>query len=551
MGVTDKQWVQSTILEAAQSSPELFDRSDLESIKNNPTYLDRFIEARSSKEDSLKMVLSTLRWRSEFRPDAAGGDDTSICSTHMQDKDGNPVIVLNYRNISGVSDETESAAERAIASTLEGLSAQIGTSSRVSLLIDARKCNPSTFSMRVAQFLMTCFGTYYPCLLGPILLYGLPWGMRSTWGLVRNTLRPGCVSSVRALSDIEALCRHIDRSNICPSITHDDRDAAGVGGALLSPTCDGVAPEGLASSLRSGGMRSPLSDSGRRVTFAQTSPGPGEIPQTQIAVLSPSKEIVFVGDTVLAVSLTIRNTSDEAIAFKIKTTSPTSYRVRPNNGVLAVGATATIDVSRRSISPLNEPFRDKFLVMITKAGMIDVTHTHEAISDFFRTLARGQITEFRLYTNYTGGATPPPSAAGAAAARALIAEAEVNRSYNQESKVRLKSPRNSGVTKAFIANGGTAGEGTAERPGSGASTTRVSTPTPKARGSPRLSNLLAALLFIVVGWMGATLTQFPATAVAAAGANVVVAAVVFGILLGIALDLLRLSLSASRRPKQD
>jgi hypothetical protein len=38
----------------------------------------------------------------------------------------------------GVSDETESAAERAIASTLEGLSAQIGTSSRVSLLVSPR-----------------------------------------------------------------------------------------------------------------------------------------------------------------------------------------------------------------------------------------------------------------------------------------------------------------------------------------------------------------------------------------------------------------------------
>ena len=53
-------------------------------------------------------------------------------------------------------------------------------------------------------------------------------------------------------------------------------------------------------------------------------------------VLDPANELKFRGpfDDYVSVSLTIRNPTAKRIAFKIKTTAPKRYCVKPNSGVL-------------------------------------------------------------------------------------------------------------------------------------------------------------------------------------------------------------------------
>jgi vesicle-associated membrane protein-associated protein A len=56
-------------------------------------------------------------------------------------------------------------------------------------------------------------------------------------------------------------------------------------------------------------------------------------------VLDPPSELRFKGpfEDYVSVSLTIRNPTDKRIAFKIKTTAPKRYCVKPNSGVLDSG----------------------------------------------------------------------------------------------------------------------------------------------------------------------------------------------------------------------
>lgn len=56
-------------------------------------------------------------------------------------------------------------------------------------------------------------------------------------------------------------------------------------------------------------------------------------------VLEPSNELKFKGpfDDYVSVSLRIRNPTEKRIAFKIKTTAPKRYCVKPNSGVLDAG----------------------------------------------------------------------------------------------------------------------------------------------------------------------------------------------------------------------
>jgi hypothetical protein len=60
------------------------------------------------------------------------------------------------------------------------------------------------------------------------------------------------------------------------------------------------------------------------------------IDDQQGLVLDPSNELRFKGpfDDFVTVTLTIRNPTDKRIAFKIKTTAPKRYCVKPNSGVL-------------------------------------------------------------------------------------------------------------------------------------------------------------------------------------------------------------------------
>ena len=55
--------------------------------------------------------------------------------------------------------------------------------------------------------------------------------------------------------------------------------------------------------------------------------------------MDPPNELLFKGpfDDYVTVSLTIRNSAATKIAFKIKTTAPKSYYVKPNSGLLGPG----------------------------------------------------------------------------------------------------------------------------------------------------------------------------------------------------------------------
>jgi len=81
--------------------------------------------------------------------------------------------------------------------------------------------------------------------------------------------------------------------------------------------------------------------------------------------LSPAETIVFQknSSSELTGNVHILNTSKKAVTYKVKTTAPDKYRVRPSSGTLSPMTSANINVviqKGQQIQPLN---KDKFLVM--------------------------------------------------------------------------------------------------------------------------------------------------------------------------------------------
>merc|ERR1719317_494449 len=99
--------------------------------------------------------------------------------------------------------------------------------------------------------------------------------------------------------------------------------------------------------------------------LSQTSTNPTG--QVDILRLSPGQEVVFsskeAGD--LTGRVQIQNISRKIVGYKIKTTSPEKYRVRPSIGSLSPGLTATVEIhvsGGQATSTPSSLVRDKFLI---------------------------------------------------------------------------------------------------------------------------------------------------------------------------------------------
>ncbi|XP_024135903.1 VAMP (vesicle-associated membrane protein)-associated protein A, like [Oryzias melastigma] len=85
----------------------------------------------------------------------------------------------------------------------------------------------------------------------------------------------------------------------------------------------------------------------------------------QVLVLDPPSDLKFKGPftDVVTTNLKLKNPSDRRVCFKVKTTAPRRYCVRPNSGVIDPGATVNISVMLQPFEyDPNEKSKHKFMV---------------------------------------------------------------------------------------------------------------------------------------------------------------------------------------------
>ncbi|XP_062843492.1 VAMP (vesicle-associated membrane protein)-associated protein A, like [Trichomycterus rosablanca] len=85
----------------------------------------------------------------------------------------------------------------------------------------------------------------------------------------------------------------------------------------------------------------------------------------QILILDPSTDLKFKGPftDVVTANLRLTNPSDKRVCFKVKTTAPRRYCVRPNSGSIDPGASLTISVMLQPFDyDPNEKSKHKFMV---------------------------------------------------------------------------------------------------------------------------------------------------------------------------------------------
>ncbi|CAO3587853.1 unnamed protein product [Absidia cylindrospora] len=101
--------------------------------------------------------------------------------------------------------------------------------------------------------------------------------------------------------------------------------------------------------------------------------------------------------------LVVRNPTNAAIAFKVKTTAPKLYCVRPNAGIVAAGETQEVQVMLQPFKeepPLDQKCRDKFLVQTVQL-VDDIKNLELAeLWPYVESNAKSLIQQIKLRCNY-------------------------------------------------------------------------------------------------------------------------------------------------------
>ncbi|KAF9687713.1 hypothetical protein SADUNF_Sadunf02G0121600 [Salix dunnii] len=118
-------------------------------------------------------------------------------------------------------------------------------------------------------------------------------------------------------------------------------------------------------------------------------------------------------------SMQLTNKSDEYVAFKVKTTNPKKYCVRPNTGIVMPGSTRSVTelptilvwivlvtMQAQKEAPPDMQSKDKFLLQSVVAP--DGTTTKEITSEMFNKEGDKVVEEFKLRVVYIPANPPSP-----------------------------------------------------------------------------------------------------------------------------------------------
>ncbi|KAG7271972.1 hypothetical protein CRUP_023852 [Coryphaenoides rupestris] len=106
----------------------------------------------------------------------------------------------------------------------------------------------------------------------------------------------------------------------------------------------------------------------------------------QVLLLEPQHELKFRGpfSDVITTTLKLSNPTDRNVCFKVKTTAPRRYCVRPNSGIIDAGTSINVSVMLQPFEyDPNEKSKHKFMVqsMLAPPDMTDMEGVHDMESN--------------------------------------------------------------------------------------------------------------------------------------------------------------------------
>ncbi|KAL7049544.1 hypothetical protein ACKWTF_003748 [Chironomus riparius] len=299
--------------------------------------------------------------------------------------------------------------------TLEGLkwfllywferSMRAANDGQITVVLDMINSGLKNMDLEYIKLMINILKSYYPNSLSYILVYDMPWVMSGVFQIVKGLLPKKVVERMKFINS-KTVRQYIDDENmpyewggldkyelkfepeVCPAelmekeeVFENNNDELQENFNITNVTVRKVHFANL--------QESPMSDVSSNSQFENNY---GDMLQ-----LTPAETIVFQknNNNEYFGNVEILNVGKKAITYKVKTTAPDKFRVRPSSGTLSPNNNAIINVliqKNQHTLPVN---KDKFLVMCMP--LPDESLTNEEISNIWKEVnASSPVEQHRL-----------------------------------------------------------------------------------------------------------------------------------------------------------
>ncbi|XP_034483790.1 motile sperm domain-containing protein 2 isoform X2 [Drosophila innubila] len=395
----------------ANSPPaEPFHPIDLDRIRNEQLWLQRFLEMHDlDMESSFKQLWETCVWRQSYGTNDL--DHTQLnqeylnqgCAfVHSQDVDGKPLLIFRVRlhNKSKNLDELI----RIVVYWIERVQRE-NHLTQLSIFFDMSGTGLATLDLDFVKRIVETFKLYYPNALNYILVFELAWVLNAAFKVIKALLPPKAVEILKMISKKD-VTQYVTKDNCLASWGGTDNYEFS-----FVPESKPAISKPVAANA--GDAEQPHQDTAndKKVHFAKSAPmvlhdtNIGELHTPSdgegMLQLEPSEYVNFCPITGDA-KLTLKNMTEQPVVYKIQTTSPEKFRVRPRCGVVPANSTAEVNIWLKSDHQLSPDAKDKFLVMAAFAPSVDCS-TQE-VADIWKERGTNdpEVENHRLVCRLTG-----------------------------------------------------------------------------------------------------------------------------------------------------
>ncbi|XP_076028861.1 motile sperm domain-containing protein 2-like isoform X2 [Oratosquilla oratoria] len=372
-----------------------FDATDVQRISTDDKYVRRFLMHHDNDQKfALDMVMDTLKWRKEMG--ASSIDVNSIepsffekgaLFVHGKDKDNCKMLIFTVsQHQKGVLDMD--MLKKFLIYWLERLERET-KGEWITVFFDMRDTGMKNMDMDFIQYMINLFKNHYPWFLNYIIVFEMPWLLNAMWRIIKTWLPPKSVEKIK----------FVDKKNIGDYVTKDQSLVAWGGDDAyeykFEPEEKGDVTNGDIEARKvhfaDGGSSPPDSPAKIKATMKRA----GSSGANSLIHIVPSEELVFSSCNIGAsANIVVSNPDSAPIAFKIKTTSPDKYRVKPSVGVLGAEEKQEIFVSVSEHLTPATIVRDKFLVMATKTTTLQMSS--QDLSQLFKAVNKEEVYETRM-----------------------------------------------------------------------------------------------------------------------------------------------------------
>ncbi|XP_048515667.1 motile sperm domain-containing protein 2-like isoform X2 [Athalia rosae] len=315
---------------------------------------------------------------------------------HSKDKDGKTLLIFKSKlHNKGTKDAAE--LHRCVVYWFERLERQ-DKGNQISIFFDMADTGISNLDMDFTKNLIGLFKNYYPNFLNYIIIFEMPWVLNAAFKIIKSWLPTKAIQKIK----------FVTKATLKDYVEPDNALIAWGGNDNYSFT---FIPEAQATSgLTNGRFEN------KKVHFDDGSPMTEQGP-SGFGDHESEEPLLFIESEVISFrkekaeytgTISIKNiASDKCVTYKIKTTSPEKFRVRPSTGILKPAQTTQITVMLQSGYTLHGlPRNDKFLVMCLPVK--DANTSAQELNEIWKTSGKN-AKQHRLGCAGAGGENEEPS----------------------------------------------------------------------------------------------------------------------------------------------